>query len=210
MAYRNKFERKLPDERRKALIEATLQSLGKHGHAGLSVRKISAAAGISVGLINHHYPSKEALIGQAYETLSRSMLLNAQEAVAASGPSGREKLTAFFNSVFGERTFNAGTFRAWVVFWGLIGESPLLAEIQERNYANYRGFIETLLRQHAEECGIAIPDSRLAAISLASLMDGLWLERSINPRTFSPDEAVALCNEWVDRFARGSPGIKSS
>jgi TetR/AcrR family transcriptional repressor of bet genes len=201
MAERNKFERKLPEDRRKALIEATLRSLGRHGHAGLSVRKISAEAGISIGLINHHYPSKEALIGQAYETLAVSMLENAKEAVAAAGPTGRERLTAFFNSVFGKRTFSPGTFRAWVVFWGLIGESPLLAEIQERTYANYRRFLESLLRQHAEETGIDIPDTRLATISLASLMDGLWLERSINPRTFSPEEAVALCDEWIDRLA---------
>lgn len=200
MAYRNKFERKLPEDRRKALIAATLKSLGEHGHGGLSVRKISAEAGISVGLINHHYPSKEALIGQAYETLAVAMLQNAEDAVAATGPTGRERLTAFFVSVLGEQTFSPGTFRAWVVFWGLISQSPLLAEIQERNYANYRAFIETLIHQHASEAGLTISDYRLAAIGLAAFMDGLWLERSINPKTFSPDEAVRLCNEWVDRL----------
>ena len=46
-----KFKRQPPEDRRQALIEATLACLGREGHAGLSVRKISAEAGISIGLI---------------------------------------------------------------------------------------------------------------------------------------------------------------
>jgi len=80
MAHQRKFERKLPGERRKIPIAATLKCLSNEGHEGLSVRKISEAAGISVGLINHHYRSKEDLVAQAYETLSVSLLNSARDA----------------------------------------------------------------------------------------------------------------------------------
>ena len=35
--------------------------------------RISAAAGVSIGLINHHFPSKAGLVAEAYETLALSL-----------------------------------------------------------------------------------------------------------------------------------------
>jgi hypothetical protein len=44
-------------------------------------------------------------------------------------------------------------------------------------------------------------DVRLAAIGLSALLDGLWLERCFNPRTFSPTEAMRLCLDFVKGIA---------
>ncbi|MGH8303923.1 MAG: TetR/AcrR family transcriptional regulator, partial [Steroidobacteraceae bacterium] len=69
-----KFRRAPPTARRESLIEATLACLRKYGHEGLSVRRIGAEAGVSPGLITHHFPSVSALIAASYETLSMSLL----------------------------------------------------------------------------------------------------------------------------------------
>jgi AcrR family transcriptional regulator len=68
-----KFRRATPAVRREALVEATLRCLKKYGHDGASVRRISAAAGVSIGLINHHFPNKSGLIAETYETLALSL-----------------------------------------------------------------------------------------------------------------------------------------
>src|SRR5438309_10842310 len=81
-----KFHRETPAVRREALVEATLRCLKQHGHEGVSVRRISAAAGVSIGLINHHFPSKTGLVAEAYETLAMSLQeLIACQAAAGSG-----------------------------------------------------------------------------------------------------------------------------
>ncbi|WP_342641131.1 TetR family transcriptional regulator C-terminal domain-containing protein [Rhodoligotrophos ferricapiens] len=198
MATRSKFERKLPEERRRILIAATLKCLGEQGHAGLSVRKISAEAGISIGLINHHYPSKDALVAQAYETLAMGLLDGAKAAVAQANPTPRERLTAFFRATFAASGFDHGTFRAWVVFWGMIGDSRLLAETHDRTYGEFRSCLEDLLADFTGGTPKTVPDIRLAAIGLSALMDGLWLERCLNPATFSIDEALQICDSWLD------------
>ena len=64
-----KFHRATPALRREALVDATLRCLKLFGHEGVSVRRISAAAGVSIGLINHHFPSKSSLIAETYETI---------------------------------------------------------------------------------------------------------------------------------------------
>ncbi|MGF7161664.1 AcrR family transcriptional regulator [Rhodoligotrophos appendicifer] len=199
---RGKFERKLPEDRRRSLIAATLKCLAEEGHAGLSVRKISSRAGISVGLINHHYPSKEALIAQAYETLASALLEAVREVVAEAGQDPRGRVTAFFRASFAKPALDHGVLRCWIVFWGMIDESPLLAQIHDRTYGDYRAFIEQLLQALAVDWAASAFDVRLAAIGLSALLDGLWLEWCLNPRTFSTEEAVILCENWVDSLSQ--------
>jgi hypothetical protein len=50
----------------------------------------------------------------------------------------------------------------------------------------------------------ARPNLRLAAIGLTALLDGLWLEWCLEPGTFRPAEAVALCEAWVQSLCRRS------
>ncbi|MGD9477469.1 TetR family transcriptional regulator C-terminal domain-containing protein [Shinella sp. G-2] len=199
-----KFKRQPPEDRRQALIEATLVCLGREGHAGLSVRKISAEAGISIGLINHHYANKDALVGHAYEHLALGLLETVRTQVAAAGPDPRARLSACFQGIFSSAALDRATLRTWVVFWGMIDHSQAINEAHDRTYAVYRTLLETLLGDiHADRKGPRI-DARLAAIGLSAMLDGLWLELSLNPTTFARDEAITLCESWVDALCAGA------
>ena len=68
-----RYERQVASDRQEALIEAAIDSLKRHGHEGLSVRRIAAEAGVSIGLINHHFPNKDTLIAESYRTFSRRL-----------------------------------------------------------------------------------------------------------------------------------------
>ena len=204
MSESGKFERKLPEDRRRALIEATLVCLGREGHAGLSIRKISKEAGISVGLINHHYANKDALVGHAYEHLAHSLLDTVRAQVAAAGPDPRARLSACFHGIFSSSALERSTLRTWVVFWGMIDHSKSINDAHDQTYAVYRQLLETLLEDiqaHREAPRI---DVRLAAIGLSAMLDGLWLELSLNPTTFARDEAILLCESWADGLLAGS------
>src|SRR5271155_4088748 len=90
-----KFRRATPAVRREALVEATLRCLKKYGHDGVSVRRISAAAGVSIGLINHHFPSKSGLIAETYETLALALLDSIRRPADNKAVSPRERLSDF-------------------------------------------------------------------------------------------------------------------
>src|SRR5208283_3351869 len=90
-----KFHREPPAVRREALVEATLRCLKEYGHEGVSVRRISAAAGVSIGLINHHFPSKSGLVAETYEFLALSLQdLRRQAEDRAATP--RKRISGFF------------------------------------------------------------------------------------------------------------------
>lgn len=66
MSQEARYHRMLPELRKANLVEATLVCLKRHGFQGASIRKISAEAGVSVGLISHHYAGKDELVAEAY------------------------------------------------------------------------------------------------------------------------------------------------
>src|ERR1700730_15078976 len=91
-----RFERHAPEVRRQTLIDATIQCLKRYGHAGLSVRRISAAAGVSIGLINHRCPPKAALVPEAYRHFNGPLVEGTRSAVERAPAAPRKKLQALF------------------------------------------------------------------------------------------------------------------
>jgi len=55
MTQESRFSRMEPELRKANLVQATLVCLKRDGFQGASIRKISAEAGVSVGLITQHY-----------------------------------------------------------------------------------------------------------------------------------------------------------
>ena len=213
-----KFHRETPAVRREALVEATLRCLKQYGHEGVSVRRISAAAGVSIGLINHHFPSKAELVAVAYETLATALQDSIQRQADVRAGSPRERLSGFFRASFGPELIDPALFNVWLVFWSMVAHSPEIREVHDRTYGKYRNLLETLLGQLAQT-GAAPPFKlRPAAIALSALLDGLWVELSLSSSTFKPGEAIALCEDWVTALCngafpwllRGGPGRKRS
>ena len=210
-ARKPRYERQLPQQRRQELIDATIECLRRHGHDGLSIRTIAAAAGVSVGLINHHFPNKDELVAAAYGHLNGELVAGMQAAVAAAGPTPQARLRAFLEASFSPPNLDADTLAMWVVFWGLHRHSRLIQRARAGQWQEYMRLVRGLIAGSLGAArggpgGRAVRGSaaalRLAAIGLTALLDGLWLEWCLEPGTFRPAEAVALCEAWVDTACR--------
>lgn len=199
-----KYRREQPDTRRDSLVEATLRSLAAHGHAGASVRRIAAEAGVSVGLINHHYASIDELIAAAYERVALGIVRQLLEVTEAAPPSPRQRLSAFFRASCSPAIIDPDLLGVWVVFWSMIKHSPVMQRTQQHTFAEYRAILERLLTDYAAEVGGNDTDMRLAAIGLSALLDGIWLELCLNPSGFTPEEGIRLCEAWIDGIAAGA------
>ena len=199
-----KFRRQAPDARKKDLVKATIRCLEKKGSDGLSVRSISSEAGISVGLINHHYPSKDDLIADAYEKLATDILQNVVDIVAETDGSPREKMSAFFKAYFSSIVLDQKFLRIWIVFWHMSDKSEQVRLSHDKTNAGFRQQIELMLRDLVKSSETPEFNYRLAAIGLSGMLDGLWLEWCLNPDVFSPVEGLMLCEGWVDGLMAGA------
>lgn len=185
-----------PDARREALIEAVLRCLRRDGREGLSTRRIGAEAGISLGLINHYFPQKDALVAAAYETMA-DRLLETFTASALAAPPGPARLRAFVEAFFDPASLDPSLLRAWIVFWAAALESGAVRAAHDAGNGRFRDRLASLLAEAR-----ALPANRIdaAAIELGALLDGLWLEWCLSARPFEPDVGRAICRRWIDRY----------
>ena len=161
-------------------------------------------AGVSIGLINHHFPSKSGLVAVAYETLALSLQEELQARARNHAAAPRERLSDFFRASFAPELLDPQLFNVWVVFWSMVAHSPEIRAVHDKTYGKYRAILESMLGQLADS-GAAPPFKlRQAAIALSALLDGLWVELSLSPITFKPREAIALCEDWVNALCNGA------
>src|ERR1700730_2428024 len=198
------FRRATPALRREALVEATLGCLKKFGHDGISVRRISAAAGVSIGLINHHFPNKSGLIAETYENLALSLQDSLRASAQNRKASPHSLLSNFFRASFAPKLLDPQLFNVWVVFWSMAAHSPEIRAVHDRTYGQYRSILETLLGELANSGAAPQLKLRAAAIGLSALLDGLWVELSLSSETFKPSEAIAICEDWVNALCAGA------
>jgi len=161
------------------------------------VRRIAAEAGVSIGLINHHFPHKNTLIAESYRHFNRQLSASFGAAVQRAAPEPRARLRAFFEANFSRPNLDPQVLTAWIVFWGLFRQSPEIRKVHQEMGRGYGDMLHTLLEDLMKANEQPHLRLRLAEIGLGALLDGLWLEWCLDPRNFRPAEAVALCEAWV-------------
>ena len=188
----------IQESRRKALIEATIASLAKHGVANTTVRMICAAAGISHGLLTHYYDSKDELMAAAFRHLFSEVTRKVQKAQAKVADSAYGRLKAMPAAIFSSAVCNATNRHAFLAFWHDIRFSKAVREVNRALYRDYTDRMQALFEAAAAEHGSEI-GSESAAIGYVALVDGLWLELSIDDQVVSRERAIEICCEFIDR-----------
>jgi len=188
------FTRAAPDERRQSLIEATARCLAERGAAGVSVRTICAEAGVSPGLLRHYFAGVSDAIAETYRWTGRQIGDALEVAVAEAGDNRRARLLAYLTASFRPPIASPELLASYVAFWSLTRSDPAIAEVRAEVYGDFRMALERLIADYRP----TLPDTHLPAVALAALIDGLWLELSLGNAPFTPEQAGALAEKWLD------------
>jgi AcrR family transcriptional regulator len=188
--------RQSSDVRRQHLLEATARCLARRGAAGVSVRAICAEAGASPGLLRHYFAGVSDAIAETYRWTGGRVAEAHERAVSEAGPHPRVRLVAYLTASFRPPIADPELLATWLAFWSLTRSDPAIAAVHAELYAEFRRGIERLIAEARPD----LADTRLAAVALTALIDGLWLELSLGDAPFTPEEAGALAEMWLDRL----------
>ncbi|MFW2850811.1 TetR family transcriptional regulator C-terminal domain-containing protein [Sphingomonas sp. TX0543] len=192
------FTRTDADERRKLLIEATTRVLARDGASGVSVRAIALEAGVSPGLVTHHFGGVDALIAATYAQVGGEVTAALDAAVLRAGDDPRARLSAYVAASFAPPIADRALLATWVAFWSLVIARDDVARLHDEQYAHFRAGLERLLA----DCGIAPGACRRAAIAITALVDGLWLELCLSPGVLDAAEAGAIAEAQIAALLR--------
>ncbi|MGB5837526.1 MAG: TetR family transcriptional regulator C-terminal domain-containing protein [Albidovulum sp.] len=189
---RKSFRREAPEDRKEALIRATLRILAEAGPGGATVRAIADAAGMTQGMIRHYFSTKEELISAAFETHMRDMT----EASGASLETGQDsavaRLAYFVTGGLTPPVVDPAAVSIWAGFLHAVRKDPDMRETHKRGYYFFRDRLETLIAGALSEAGRAGEPTRALAIACNAVLDGLWLEGGALPDAFADGELPAI------------------
>ncbi|MBI1417865.1 MAG: TetR family transcriptional regulator [Limimaricola sp.] len=185
-----RYRRLKPDDRREMLIAAGLACLKDGGLLAFTIDRITAEAEVSRGLITHHFGSKDGLLVAVYRQMYDRLLDTVLAAESATD------LAALIDAVLSEDLFAPGALRAWLALWSEIGSNPALMAVHREHYTRYRTSVASVIATVARARGRKI-DAEALAVTLIALVDGLWLERSLDPEGLSGPAARAACTEFL-------------
>lgn len=163
------------ESRRQQLIEATIEVLARRGYASTTLTEVARTAGLSHGLVNFHFTSKENLLSETLLYLSAEYRANTQTYLAAAGPSPAEQLDALMRADFDPKVGAPTRVAAWLAFWGEAQGRPLYQDRVGGNDVKYVGQMEALCDKIIAEGRYHGNTQRIARV-LRVTGEGIWLD----------------------------------
>ncbi len=196
---RRKFRREGEAQRQGDLIAAALDLIAEGGPQAATVRAIAQRAGVTPGLIRHYFRTKEDLIGAAYAQFVRRMAEDHSATMDGAGPDPLARLAWFVWRALCPPLTDSRTVGLWAGFLHLVRNDPRMRNIHRTGYLSFRDPLESLIGECLAATGRSLPPRQLQAEAIAAnaLIDGLWLEGSVLPEDFQPDELPRLGVEKV-------------
>ncbi len=174
------------EDRRELLEDAARACMARGGIRDFTVDKVVAEAGVSRGLITHHFGSMDGLLVAVYSRMYKEWI------AAISAPRlGFTPIEALVEALISPALFSRDMLNVWLTLWGEIANNSVLRAEHRARYGEYRETIVAALREAAP------PGSSIDVDSVASaficLVDGLGVQRCIEPDLLPEAAARSTC-----------------
>ncbi|MGI9412656.1 MAG: TetR/AcrR family transcriptional regulator [Hyphomicrobiales bacterium] len=199
---RQSFVREDPDQRRQAMIQATLRCLARDGYAKTGVRAIAEEAGVSIGLIRHYFETKSQLIAATQRHVSIELQAFSERAVEAAGTDPRDRLRAYLMSGFRPPFLDEKYITVRFMLWGVALTDPATKAVHDEGSGRYRARLGELIAQTLPPTvGDAVLKPLAATVS--ALTDGFWIDWILRPEDRDIAASIDLCLEMVASAGAG-------
>ena len=194
-----KSRRVLPKEiRREQLIHATMKSIARNGLSGTTLAQVTREAGLSMGIANLHFESKDKLLVETlryvtdeYNRGHIAILENATYQNTA------ERLEAIVQFDFSPAVTTRDKMAVWFAFWGEAKSRPTYQRICRSTDFRAEEAMSELLEAAITESADRQLDPTLIASGYTSLVDGLWLSMLLAPKHLSRARALRIARDYL-------------
>lgn len=178
------------------MADAVLSVLVADGFEGVSVRKVAALAKVSIGAVQHHFPTKDAMLAAAMDRASARFLARLGERLSPDAPAA-QRLEDLAVALVCPDPRDRDISVAWLL-------RLARAAVDEQTAVRHREDWARVAKWLAESIAAAAPgvDADLAAVELLALLDGLACSVAVEPDRVSAELAERIAREHVRRLLR--------
>ncbi|MCW3839314.1 TetR family transcriptional regulator [Micromonospora yasonensis] len=183
-------------ERRTLITDALMRVAAEQGLEAVSLRHVAAEAGVSAGMVQHYFRTKDEMMAFALAVVRERSQIRVTEAVARLGenPSPRLLLRTMIAALLplDERTRDDG--RVALAFLAYIAVRPAAAPSLREDTVQLTGFIASVLPSR----------DAVAAAGLLALMEGLGVY--LLGGQYTTEQALAALDAHLDLLFGSSTG----
>lgn len=193
----NSKRRVAKNVRRRQLIEAAIQSIAKRGLSDTTLSHVSKAAGLSQGIVNLHFTSKENLLNETLKHLRLEYEQNWRTALEKADDDPAYKLAALLRSDYQAAVADNKKLAVWFAFWGEAKSRPVYKKISQERVTDYTDTLENLLHDLVTDGNYQDIDVSLLTKSIVAMADGLWLNILISNQEFKRQDAEKVMMQYL-------------
>jgi AcrR family transcriptional regulator len=114
------------EETRHRLINATIRAIRDDGYRATTTRRIADYAGVSLGAVAHHFPTRAELIAAALDAVASKIIkaIEHEARALAAGPAGPNEI--LLDTLW--KNFSGDSFLVWLRVWLAAADDPDLRE----------------------------------------------------------------------------------
>ena len=161
--------------------------------------EVSQGAGLSQGIVNFHFKSKELLLIETLKYVSNEYLESFQTSLKKSGSDPRKKIIAIINNDFSKKICSRDKVALWFTFFSEVKFKPAYHQICKERDLYYQKITEDIFRKliNLEKSKISLTN---VSNGLQALVMGLWLDQLEDPDTFKRRKAKHICLDYVKLY----------
>ena len=178
------------------LISSAIKSISQKGIKETTMLDVSQGAGLSQGIVNFHFKSKELLLIETLKFVSNEYLESFQKCLVKSGSDPKKKIIAIIDNDFSKKICSRDKIALWFTFFSEVKFKPAYHQICKERDLYYQRIIEDIFREL-----INLEKSKISLINISNglqaLVMGLWLDQLEDPDTFNRKQAKQICFDYI-------------
>ena len=178
------------------LISSTIKNLSKKGINELTMQDISQGAGLSQGIVNFHFKSKELLLIETLKFISNEYLHAFQINISKVGNDPRKKIIGIIENDFSKKICTREKIAVWFTFFSEIKFKPAYHQICKERDLYYQSVTENIFADLIKKEKIKLSQKNISRAFQALIM-GLWLDQLEDPDTFNRIQSKKICFEFI-------------
>ncbi|MER8490702.1 transcriptional regulator BetI [Mesorhizobium australicum] len=178
------------------LIEATIDSLAKRGYSETTMADVADGAGLSRGIVNFHFESKEKLLVATLQYMYDEYSAHWRNALQKAGDDPARQLQVLVAADFDRSICNKRKLAAWCAFWGEAKSRPTYQALSSARDAVYQNIFIDLCAALKQSGGYAY-EPQVMALALSAMLEGLWLRLMMGTEDTTRETSLQAANEFL-------------
>ena len=178
------------ETRRRQLIDATMKCIARKGMGSTTLGDVAKEAGLSQGIVNLHFESKDNLLTETLRALAHEYREKFDKALRKAGPHPASRLLALMEHDVGPSICNQRKLAVWFAFWGEVKSRQTYRRLCDEWDRYYDEVVAGLCDELITKGGYLNINASTVAEALTSMTNCLWLSCLISPQSWDRENAV--------------------